>query len=428
MVAGERRAGGRQDRAARPVGGVRDRRAARSCCGAGPRRASWPCNRSSTRWPAGWRASTLGRVGGRRRAARARCDCGRAEPAGLRPARRRASPRCPSGAGTALVIDDADGADPVTWAWLAHVRRRRLLPLLLVVAVRDRGGCRRRTGHRPGARAAGRGRGWPCWSAPDRAAVLLERSGGNPLLLTELAGAATTAPDEVPGSLREAVTARLRRTGGAEPTLQAAAVLGAGDRPRPAGRGAADRAAGGVGAPRRRRAAGVPRRAAGQLAFRHELVRLAVAAGAGRCPPGLAAPAAPPSCCGPDRTRTRSNWPGTPGRAANGGWPPTALAYAADVALARLDLPGAERLLDEAIELGRQRRSCGCGAAGCGCRAATWTAPTRTPRRRWPPTTPARRSSCARGWPATGTTSTARSGSAGPPPRRPPTRRCGAAA
>ena len=34
----------------------------------------------------------------------------------------------PAGTGTALVLDDADGADPVTWAWLAHVRRRRELP------------------------------------------------------------------------------------------------------------------------------------------------------------------------------------------------------------------------------------------------------------------------------------------------------------
>ena len=39
----------------------------------------------------------------------------------------------PSGTGTALLLDDADGADPVTWAWLAHVRRRRELPLLVVV-------------------------------------------------------------------------------------------------------------------------------------------------------------------------------------------------------------------------------------------------------------------------------------------------------
>ena len=43
----------------------------------------------------------------------------------------------PAGAGTALLIDDADGADAVTWAWLAHLRRRRDPPLLVVVALRD---------------------------------------------------------------------------------------------------------------------------------------------------------------------------------------------------------------------------------------------------------------------------------------------------
>ena len=94
----------------------------------------------------------------------------------------------PAGAGTALLLDDADGADPVTWAWLAHVRRRRELPLLVVVMIRDRAA----SGVEPdvtldvlpldAAEAA-------ALVGTDRAAALLERSGGNPLLLTELARA-----------------------------------------------------------------------------------------------------------------------------------------------------------------------------------------------------------------------------------------------
>ena len=98
----------------------------------------------------------------------------------------------PASAGTALLLDDADGADPVTWAWLAHVRRRRELPLLVVVLLRDRAA----SGVEPDVSLEVR----PLDAAEaaalvgaDRAEALLERSGGNPLLLTELARARTDA-------------------------------------------------------------------------------------------------------------------------------------------------------------------------------------------------------------------------------------------
>ncbi len=185
----------------------------------------------------------------------------------------------PAGTGTALVLDDADGADPVTWAWLAHVRRRRELPLLVVVALRDPTAA----GIEPDTSLALE----PLDAAevaelvgPDRAPELLARSGGNPLLLTELARADDADPDEIPGSLREAVTSRLRRTGPAEATLRAAAVLGAtidldllaavlGAAPLDV----LEQLDVGV------RQAFLAERE-GSLAFRHELVRLAVAAGA----------------------------------------------------------------------------------------------------------------------------------------------------
>ena len=185
----------------------------------------------------------------------------------------------PAGTGTALLLDDADGADPVTWAWLAHVRRRRELPLLVVVALRDPTAA----GIEPDTSLALE----PLDAAevaelvgPDRAPELLERSGGNPLLLTELARVDDADPDEIPGSLRESVTSRLRRTGPAEATLRAAAVLGAtidldllaavlGAAPMDV----LEQLDVGV------RQAFLAERE-GSLAFRHELVRLAVAAGA----------------------------------------------------------------------------------------------------------------------------------------------------
>ena len=255
----------------------------------------------------------------------------------------------PAGPGTALVLDDADGADPVTWAWVAHVRRRRELPLLVVVALRDPAAA----GIEPDATLAIE----PLDAAevaelvgPHRASELLARSGGNPLLLTELARADEADRDEIPGSLREAVAGRLRRTGPAEATLRAAAVLGATID--------LDLLAAVLGAAPLdvleqldvgvRQAFLVERE--GALAFRHELVRLAVAAGASAARRALLHRRAAEVL----RSRPDAHPLELARHAREGGDRPMAaegLGHAADVALSRLDLAGAERLLDEAIEL-----------------------------------------------------------------------------
>ena len=255
----------------------------------------------------------------------------------------------PTGTGTALVLDDADGADPVTWAWLGHVHRRQELPLLVVAALRDLAAASIGVDTHVRLPPLGAAEVAELVGA-DRAAELLERSGGNPLLLTELARAGDPGRDEVPSSLREAVAARLRRTGPAEATLQAAAVLGAGiDLDLLAAvTGAAPLAVLEQLDVGLRQAFLVERD--GALAFRHELVRLAVAGAATaarrawlhlRAAEVLGSrPDAPPL-----ELARHAREGGDRGLAA------TALASAADVALSRLDLAGAERLLDEAVAL-----------------------------------------------------------------------------
>ena len=253
----------------------------------------------------------------------------------------------PAGAGTALILDDADGADPVTWAWLAHVRRRRDLPLLVVVLLRDRAASAVEPDVALDVPPLNAGE-VAALVGPDRAATLLDRSGGNPLLLTELAR--SDSDSDVPDTLRDAVAGRLRRVGPAGATLQAAAVLGATID--------LDLLAAVLGSSSLdvlehldlgvRQAFLVERE--GSLAFRHELVRLAVAAEAGAARRAWlhrraaellqTRPDAPPL----DLAR-HAREGGDRVLAAEG------LAHAAQVALARLDLPGAERLLDEAIHL-----------------------------------------------------------------------------
>ena len=253
----------------------------------------------------------------------------------------------PAGGGPVLVLDDADRADAVTWAWLAHVGRRRELPLLVVALLRDRAAATVEPdtvlalgplGADAAAMLVGAG----------RAPALLERSGGNPLLLTELARA---APGEgLPGSLREAVAARLRRTGPAEPTLRAAAVLGAtidldllaavlGTSPLET----LDHLDVGL------RQAFLAEEQ-GTLAFRHELVRQATAAEAGAARRAwLHRRAAELLRARPDvrplDLARHAREGGDRALAADG------LTEAAELALARLDLAGAERLLDEAVAL-----------------------------------------------------------------------------
>lgn len=62
------------------------------------------------------------------------------------------------------------------------------------------------------------------WIGADRAAALTERSGGNPLLLSELIA---HEGDELPASIRELVAERVDALGASAATLRAAAVLGA---------------------------------------------------------------------------------------------------------------------------------------------------------------------------------------------------------
>ena len=246
-----------------------------------------------------------------------------------------------------LLLDNGDEADPVTWAWLAHLRRRREPPLLVVVALRDR----TRAPLDPDLVLE-----VPALTLADarelveddRAAQLWQRSGGNALLLTELARADVAEGDQVPGSLLETVSARLRRTGDAAPTLRTAAVLGTDlDLDLLAaveGRPPLDVLAHldtGVGQ------AFIDERA-GTLAFRHDLVRLAVAAEVGSARRAwIHRRAAEVLAQRPDANplelaRHARECGDLALAAAN-------LVEASEHALARLDLAGAERLLDEAI-------------------------------------------------------------------------------
>ena len=123
--------------------------------------------------------------------------------------------------GLVVVIDDAHRADAVTLGWLDHLTRRPHELAVLVLATRPLDAERvpatdvltlssldlAATSELVGA---------------DRADELFRRTGGNPLFLVELAASA----DEVPASIRDAVSDRLRRCGDAAPTLRAAAVLG----------------------------------------------------------------------------------------------------------------------------------------------------------------------------------------------------------
>ena len=318
----------------------------------------------------------------------------------------------------------------MTWAWLAHVRRRRELPLLVVVALRDR------------AARRGRARTWSLdvrrWTPPrsrelvgaDRA----ERAAG--AQRRQPAAADRARPGGRRGARRGPGLAARGGVGPAAAYRRRGADAPGGRRPRRDGIDLdllaavlGTRAAGRAEPPRRRASA---RRsspsAQGSLAFRHELVRLAVAAEAGRGPAGLAAPARRRGAAARDRTRTRSSWPGTPARAATARWRPTGLAHAADLALARLDLAGAERLLDEAIEL----HDSGAAAAAAQPGADVARRPGRRRRRRRARDGDRRHRRGARaarlGGPQPARPRRRRSGSAGPRPPPRPTRRSGPAA
>jgi DNA-binding SARP family transcriptional activator/tetratricopeptide (TPR) repeat protein len=260
----------------------------------------------------------------------------------------------------ALLLDDGDLADPVTWSWLAHLKRRRELSVLVVVAMREAS----RASATPDrvievppleltdvATLVGEARAGDLWA----------RSGGNALLLTELARSTDGHDEEIPGSLREAVSLRLSRLGEPAACLRAAAVLGSaidldllaaamGSTPMDV----LDHLDAAVGQ-------GFLTERQGVLQFRHELVRQAVAlevtatrrAWLHRRAAELLASRADPRPLDLARHFRESG---------NGPLAARSLAEAADLALARLDLAGAERLLDEALALDnaadlRMRRS-----------------------------------------------------------------------
>lgn len=121
-----------------------------------------------------------------------------------------------------LLVDDAHHADAATAALLAGLPRRAAR-VAAVVAAR-----------------AGEGPAWPGATVvelgpldlgavrevvgPERAEVLYERSGGHPLLLTELA--ANDDDDALPAGLRAAFAAAADSAGRAGATLRAASVVG----------------------------------------------------------------------------------------------------------------------------------------------------------------------------------------------------------
>jgi DNA-binding SARP family transcriptional activator len=250
--------------------------------------------------------------------------------------------------GLALVIDDADRADPVTWAWLAHVRRRPLDHRFLVVAaLRD-----------VAAAPVDDAELLPVppldlaaveqLVGSDRAGDLMARCGGNPLLITELVRAGET--DQLPATVRDAVGARLRQAGPAARTLQTAAVLGP--------LIDLDLVAGVMGEPALAVLdhvdVGVRQSFLaewnGLIGFRHELVRAGVAEGAGAARRAwIHRQAAQLLRERPDvdplELARHARAGGDRILAAEG------LAHAADIARGRLDLSGALQLLDEAVAL-----------------------------------------------------------------------------
>jgi DNA-binding SARP family transcriptional activator/tetratricopeptide (TPR) repeat protein len=126
--------------------------------------------------------------------------------------------------GSVLVLDDAQLADSASLALLQHLARVDVPGLVVVATSRPE-----ELGELPGADVID----LPPLDLEsaisvvgvERAADLLARSGGNPLLLVELA--AVRPGDELPATIRAAVGARADRTGDAAVTLRAAAVLDA---------------------------------------------------------------------------------------------------------------------------------------------------------------------------------------------------------
>ncbi len=124
-----------------------------------------------------------------------------------------------------LVIDDVHFAGSATTEWIAYAAREAAaVPLLLVCAQRPEEAIRLAAGTTVRLAALDATAAAEIVGA-DRAAELYRRSGGNPLLLVELAAA--DPGQALPRSVRDAVIARCDRAGpAAAATLRAAAVLG----------------------------------------------------------------------------------------------------------------------------------------------------------------------------------------------------------
>ncbi|HVM52699.1 MAG TPA: BTAD domain-containing putative transcriptional regulator [Acidimicrobiales bacterium] len=234
-----------------------------------------------------------------------------------------------------VAIEDIHLAGTSTLEWLAFARRRGVR----VVATSREGGL-------PGARTLELGPldlDAATALVGDRAPELLDRSGGNPLFLVELAA---TGGGELPASVRESVAARVDELGEAASTLRAAAVLGAVD---------VDLLAGvlGVEVPTllEHVDAGVHARIIdGSLAFRHDLVREALVAGTNAARRAFVhREAARVLAARPHHDPLEVAF-----HAQRGGDVDTAAAAlleAASIAADRFDAAEAERLLDRAIEL-----------------------------------------------------------------------------
>ncbi len=255
--------------------------------------------------------------------------------------------------GLAVVVDDVHLADDLTLAWMSYVLRRRGEHKLLIIAAR-------RDEDDTQVASSITIRLGPLGLSDvvelvgiERAAGLMERTGGNPLLLVELAAAGDDDGDAdvtVPATVLEAVAGRLRRAGDAAATLRVAAVLGpVVDLDLVAG--VTDRTALDVlehldeGARRN-----FLTERDGALVFRHELVRAAVAADTSAMRRAWVHRRASQILAdredvNPIELARHAVQGGDRALAASG------LASASEIARRRFDLAGAEGLLDQAIEL-----------------------------------------------------------------------------
>ena len=249
---------------------------------------------------------------------------------------------------TLLVIDDLQLAGPSTLEWLQFVVRRRLDAAVLVVAAR-----------RPEEHATAVGTHRIELEALDlaaareivgdeRAELLHERSGGNPLLLIELAAAPATS---LPSTIRESVAAQVARAGPeVATTIRTAAILGpdidldllaevSGQAPLEL-----------LDHLERATARHLLAERGSRFAFRHALVQEAVVADTSSARRALVhGRAATVLAARPGRDPLELAYHAR--RAGDGATAADALAEAADLARGRHDLAEAEHLLSEAIAL-----------------------------------------------------------------------------